>query len=357
MRVRAGEGRGVFIAKRRVHPPAGVCKSGVAPATVTKDVGRVLLPVGAFMIPSSRRFQEMVDALEEGDLKRLVVLAQHPRTSLETSEEGLTILGLAVRRGVPEAVDALLQAGVDPDGGAEIEALSPLLVAVAMGEAAILERLLEAGADANVRDPGGATALMAAVAEQDQVAVEILLQAGADPALGDREGRTTLEIADDNGHTRIAHLLRESGAQEIPSSGDEDLETPSEDGETPLVAAIVAGREDLVRTLLAAGADPSNGRYGHSPLEAALMYRAPVAVIEALLRAGANPDEEMEGGWTPLMGAANQGSLQLAELLLDSGADPARRSDDGDTALSLGRRRGHVRVCELLERVVEKKRK
>ncbi len=158
------------------------------------------------------------------------------------------------------------------------------------------------------------------------------LEAGADPALGDRDGRTALEIARREGMSEIADLLLDFGVRDLISE-DADAEAPSEDGETPLVAAIVGGQTELIESLLAAGADPNNARYGHSPLEAALVHRAPVGVVEALLRAG--PDDEMEGSWTPLMAAANQGNRKLAELLLRLGADPSRRHrprDPGSTA-------------------------
>ncbi len=169
--------------------------------------------------------------LEDGDWGRLEELVRRPRALLETSEDGLTILGLAVWRGDLEAVERLLRAGVDPGGGAASQALRPVLVAVAVGDVAILRRLLRAGAEANARDPGGGTALMAAVAEQDRMAVEALLEAGADPASSDREGRTALQIATEEGLSEIAGLLRDYGASAVPTAGAADLEAAPEDGE------------------------------------------------------------------------------------------------------------------------------
>ena len=268
---------------------------------------------------------------------------------VETSEYSLTILGLAARRGDLEAVEALLRAGADPDSRETNPSLRPLLVAVAMGEREIVGRLLRAGADPNGRAGGGVTALMAATAEGDLAMVEALLAAGADPALFDLDRRTALDIATEEGLTEIADLLRRSGAPEVATAAERDLETPSEYGETPLVEAIAAGREDQVEALLAAGADPTNACYGQSPMEAALVHGAPTTVVEALLRAGADPNQEAEDLWTPLMGAANDGDWELAELLLRFGADPSRRNQSGETALSIAERRGHAGFCKLLE--------
>ena len=58
-----------------------------------------------------------------------------------------------------------------------------------------MNTLLEAGADCNVQNSNGLTALMIAVDKQDAPIVNILLEAGADCNLQDSNGLTALMIA------------------------------------------------------------------------------------------------------------------------------------------------------------------
>lgn len=82
------------------------------------------------------------------------------------------------------------------------EGRSPLLAAIHRGLWKALYVLLEAGADPNVRDPDGQTALHLVVdgpfADPEPIAA--LLKAGADPQLRDAQGRTPLERIPSRGH-------------------------------------------------------------------------------------------------------------------------------------------------------------
>jgi hypothetical protein len=96
------------------------------------------------------------------------------------------------------------------------------------------------------------------------------------------------------------------------------------EGQTPLTVAAQSGRVELVRLLLANGADPN-------------------------LRDGG-------GQWeTPLSTAAMHGQLEVCRLLLDAGADPNIRTnpelagDPGNwTALDWALQANHPAVAELL---------
>ncbi len=72
---------------------------------------------------------------------------------------------------------------------------TPLLLAAEDGDIEIIEELIELGADANIKDDNGKTALMDAAHEGDIDVVETLLEAGVDVSLTDRSGFSALHAA------------------------------------------------------------------------------------------------------------------------------------------------------------------
>ena len=77
----------------------------------------------------------------------------------------------------------------------------------------IIQTLLEAGADPNLQDEGGNTALMWAVYGRDPGAISLLAWAGADLELENERGETALWIADARGNTEMVDLLHALGAR------------------------------------------------------------------------------------------------------------------------------------------------
>jgi hypothetical protein len=94
----------------------------------------------------------------------------------------------------------LLEAGADTEARAETQAIkscTPLALAAAEGYAAQVRRLVEYGADVNAVDACSMTPLMHALSSGFQVVdkVEALLGGGADAQMKDRQGRTALDHA------------------------------------------------------------------------------------------------------------------------------------------------------------------
>ncbi|MBT0962716.1 ankyrin repeat domain-containing protein [Denitromonas iodatirespirans] len=115
-----------------------------------------------------------------------------------------------------------------------------------------------------------------------------------------------------------------------------------------LARAAGAGQTEVVRKLLAAGADPDQrGEQGFTPLGAAAL-RGHAPVVRLLLRHEADPDRKSADGAPPLVNAARMGHAAVVEALLDAGADPTRADRLGHHTLSMAAARGDVMLVRRL---------
>src|SRR4029079_16922863 len=99
----------------------------------------------------------------------------------------------AARTGALAAVKALLSRGASVDAKDERRGQTALMWAAAEGHAAVVQALIDAGADFRARVPSGFTPLLFAVREGRIEVVRVLLKAGADvnevvPVEGRRRG-------------------------------------------------------------------------------------------------------------------------------------------------------------------------
>jgi ankyrin repeat protein/N-acetylneuraminic acid mutarotase len=128
----------------------------------------------------------------------------------------------------------------------------------ALPDAPTLKRLLEGGADPNVRTSDGTPLLVQAVRDKNQVAVELLLSHKADVNAADSDGWTPLDYAVADGLKAIVELLLKAGATV-------NARNPS--GDTPLHIALRGGQRELAELLLAHKADPNvRNNAGEAPL-------------------------------------------------------------------------------------------
>lgn len=106
-----------------------------------------------------------------------------------------------------------------------------------------------------------------------------------------------------------------------------------EPGRSVLESAVEGGHADVVRALLAAGADPNGVGYSGTPLLAVASDGQGPDVVRALVVGGADVTRKGAGNATALHAAAGAGRLDNVEVLLAAGAKVTARTTMGWTAL------------------------
>ena len=174
---------------------------------------------------------------------------------------------------------------------------TPLMYAVLYGDAAAARLLLDGGADPNIRNDAGATALMWAVSDVEKT--RLLLDRGANPNAKSDDGRTPLLIASGLfGGAPVVKLLLDRGADIV-------VKAPGLFGEsTPVAEATYTGDEAVFRLLHRPWRGRAGGRARPDPDGAA----GPVHVVrrdadeDAAAAAGDAGDglrdaADRNGGW------------------------------------------------------------
>jgi uncharacterized protein len=259
----------------------------------------LLLATGMFAaVPS-----EVADAAMHGDRASVRALIDKKADVNTAQVDGTTALHWAIRSDDLEMTEMLLKAGARASAANQAGA-TPMLLAAMNGNAAILNRLMQAGADPNAPiSQTGDTPLMIAARTGTIDAVRVLLDHGAKVNVKETWGGTTaLMWAVSERHPDVARLLLDRGADVNAKSNF----VPSASG---------------------------RGFEGTAPV-------APKA-NQAI--------EEFASGWmTPLMFAAREDDLESARILIQARADVNVVSGDGKDALGLALFNGSYDVASLL---------
>lgn len=177
----------------------------------------------------------------------------------------------------------------------------------------------ETGTGANVNptpnsgfNPNGWTVLHAATNNKSVEGVTAILAMGHDPNLQTEDGWTPLWVAACHGLLEISRLLLEAGA---------NVNARNRKGKTPLGEAAQIGAAELVQLLIEYGAtvDLAPHDFQDSPLIAA-SAKNHIEVVRILLAAGADSRAQQTGGWSPLHYALLNKNEDMATLIL--GRDP-----------------------------------
>jgi len=273
------------------------------------------------------------------------------------NDYGETPLTLALANGNARLVEKFLHAGADPkvtrwngetplmiaagvgsveevamllDHGADVNATDPhrqqnaLMWAASEGHVDVVDLLIRKGANVNAATKAGFTALVFATLKNNVATVKRLLAAGADPNYTLSDQTKLLTAATANKSYAAAVALLEGGAN--PNVADRT-------GNTPLHVAAQSGSAELVKTLLAKGAD----------------LNAVTKPIDAGGRGGpggGGGPRGPSGQQTPLLLAARNNHLDVMRALIEAGADTKMKAQDGTTLFLSAAASGRVGVTK-----------
>jgi ankyrin repeat protein len=253
---------------------------------------------------------------------------------------------------------------------------TPLMYAARQGAVEATRTLAEAGANLDLADPDGTTALVLAIINVHYDTAAALIEAGADPNLADTTGMAALyaatdlntlswmfgrpdpKLADRLTGVEIVDMLLAYGAdpnarlkaplmQRHHTGGDPSLG----DGATPFMRAAKSGDLPVMRLLLKYGADPKITQKNHTTAlmlaagfgwrdgNAAIPTRDRGAIKDAIdamkmcLDGGVDVRAANDAGDTVLHAAATRGSEVIIQFLADKGADVRAKNKQGRTPL------------------------
>lgn len=250
-----------------------------------------------------------------------------------SAEQQRDLLFAQIRSKRPRVAELLLDAGFDPHAKLP-DGTNASMLAAYYGDAGLVARFLQAGADPLQRAANGYAlfdyALESTRTEVLQLLIERWLgEIDAEPSAAQRREQSSLRlaraiIAEDYG--RLAELARQGG-----------VNTYNRSNYAPLPLAVRLDRAEAVQLLLAAGAYPSIGNDGNDeaiPLNQAARGGR-MAIARELLQWQASPNKPNGRGYTALMLAAMYGHQEMLSLLLDHGGRLLQSNHEGDNAVTL----------------------
>lgn len=261
----------------------------------------------------------------------------------------------------------LLSRGADPCF-ADVDGLTPVMIAAQKGSRSLFETLVQHGADVDAVDRKGwgiihhasahgrtdfirfiaarapnllhgrdldeRTAVQVAVIHGHSRTACALIELGVDPNATDRYGRSAFSLAAESGHLRVLECLWHHGADAScrDREGNAAIHDAARGGYTAML-------EYLVQRL---GADINAVNIkGQTPLHLSVLHRK-IDTMRAILRLNGNVNAQNVNGETALHLACALASTSIARLLIDHGADPSIRNRQGQNAIEIAREYGII---------------
>ena len=251
---------------------------------------------------------------------------------------GFTALMFTAREGDMESAAVMLDAGVDVNHG-DVDNVTPLVAAIMNKQYTLAKFLIDRGADVNIVDAGSRTALYAMIDIRNEDWTAMPNRTTDDPL-------PTLNV--------VTAIIDHGAQLDVPlnrpltvRSGMDFGDTTLGEGATPMMRAARAGDHEVIRLLLAKGANPTlttKGGANALMLAAGIGYRDKntrgserdaLETVKVMMAAGLDIKQTDNRGENALHGAALRGADTIVQFLIDQGMDVNATSKQGYTPLDV----------------------
>lgn len=256
-------------------------------------------------------------------------------TSLSAKNDSAAKNGLTKEVGavtqVAKAQNGIIQSTAAPTRPVNSCQTSSLIGAVKKNDIESIKQLVQNGADINARGSWENTPLIFACQYGNVDAARTLIDLGADTTALNEKGVTALLLCCLEGLEDIADacLANKSQTVDLEAARAYNSATDTNCMLTPLLAACLNGYGEIVRSLIAKGAD-----------------------VNRSVNTSTNGFNSAHNTLTPLMGAALADHSEVVQILLDNGAsiDAVGSTEDCKqcSALLLACKKGHMGTATLL---------
>ncbi|TPX17620.1 uncharacterized protein E0L32_012065 [Thyridium curvatum] len=228
------------------------------------------------------------------------------------NEDGKTALFCAIDSKRVDMIEFIIEQGANLTTRAKN--LPPLFYAAQAGDLAVLETLLQHGADPNEANIIGRQYFIEVIDRGNVDVIRLLLDHGANLHARDITGRGILIQALQGASLEVVRLLLERGSD----ANERDIT-----GRTALVEAILqhGNTLPLVKLLLDKGADPNVRDITSLPIFSYVLDMQNIPLARLMLEHGADPNAKDLVGQSMFNKVVEAGNKELARVLLDYAAD------------------------------------
>ncbi|XP_043363209.1 serine/threonine-protein phosphatase 6 regulatory ankyrin repeat subunit B-like isoform X4 [Dermochelys coriacea] len=243
---------------------------------------------------------------------------------------------------------------------------TPLHIAACIHEGEkVAEMLLKSGADVNVEQENGETAMHVAARHGNLRMIKALIEEGGELTSQSKAGECPLHIAVQHCHLPVVeeilnYLATEKSHAEVSACVNQENKA----GETPLHLAAAVKKDmvhfeeeetKIIAMLMDYDADVS--RATQVSLETPLHYCARVGNADVLLemlkhistsRMQQSINKQAKNDWSPLLVAAERGHTAIVKILLQHHARVDVFDEHGKAALHLAAENGHDQIADIL---------
>jgi uncharacterized protein len=293
-----------------------------------------------------------------------VLLDKGAEVNVAESAKGQTALMWAAAEGHSDVVKALLDHGADVKAASKA-GFNALVFSTLKDDVKSIAYELKAGADPNYALPSGAKVLALAASARHEAAASALIAGGADYNSADRTGNTAIHVAAQAGDLELVKELLAKGVDPNLATAKQNEPAGGRGGRgvggggfrgrgvtgqmTPLMIATRNGHEDIMRLLVASGADPKLRAQDKTTL---LMFAAnsgklPVVqyayeldptTAKAFNDSGNNAVHSSVSGGGPATHEAHHEIAEIIKFLWEKGTDIDIKNGQGRTAIEMSDR-------------------